>query len=41
MPSFPVELLPTIVASALVLGLLGGIDSLLTSLVADSLTGAP
>jgi len=39
MPSFPVELLPTIVASALVLALLGGIDSLLTSLVADSLTG--
>ncbi len=38
-PIFPLEMLPAMVASALVLALLGGIDSLLTSLVADSLTG--
>lgn len=38
-PIFPLEMLPTMAASALVLALLGGIDSLLTSLVADSLTG--
>jgi SulP family sulfate permease len=37
-PSFPLADLPQIVQAALVLALLGSIDSLLTSLVADSIT---
>lgn len=38
LPSFPVELFPSMLVSAVVLAVLGAIDSLLTSLVADSLT---
>ena len=38
LPSFPLAELPQIVQAALVLALLGSIDSLLTSLVADSIT---
>lgn len=37
-PSFPTEALPTLVQSAFVLALIGSIDALLTSPVADSLT---
>ncbi len=37
-PDFPIADLPQIVQAALVLALLGSIDSLLTSLVADSIT---
>jgi SulP family sulfate permease len=37
-PSFPLADLPTMVQAALVLALLGSIDSLLTSLVADTIT---
>lgn len=36
--SFPTALLPMMMKSALILAVLGGIDSLLTSLVADNLT---
>lgn len=39
MPMATLELFPTMMASAMVLAVLGSIDSLLTSLVADSLTG--
>jgi len=39
MPLFSMELLPTMFVNALMLAILGSIDSLLTSLVADSLTG--
>jgi len=38
LPAFELEQLPSMISSALVLGLLGSIDSLLTSLVADSMT---
>jgi sulfate permease, SulP family len=38
-PTFDISNLPEIVQPALILALLGSIDSLLTSLVADSLTG--
>lgn len=38
MPWFPIELLPKIVPMALALSVLGVIDSLLTSVVADSIT---
>jgi SulP family sulfate permease len=37
-PSIPLELLPGMIGSALILALLGTIDSLLTSLVADNIT---
>jgi SulP family sulfate permease len=37
-PAFPLDDLPQVVQAALVLALLGSIDSLLTSLVADSIT---
>jgi sulfate permease, SulP family len=38
LPTFSLEAMPSIVQSALVLALLGSIDSLLTSLVADNVT---
>lgn len=38
LPIFPIELLPDILKSALILAVLGSIDSLLTSLVADDIT---
>jgi SulP family sulfate permease len=38
LPSFKLKFLPTMIKSALVLALLGSIDSLLTSLVADNIT---
>ncbi|ABC22706.1 SulP family inorganic anion transporter [Rhodospirillum rubrum] len=41
LPSIDLGVLPSMIASALMLGLLGCIDSLLTSLVADTLTRVP
>ncbi|MBK1663674.1 sodium-independent anion transporter [Rhodospirillum rubrum] len=41
LPSVDLGVLPSMIASALMLGLLGSIDSLLTSLVADTLTRVP
>jgi SulP family sulfate permease len=38
LPAFELKFLPTMIKSALVLALLGSIDSLLTSLVADNIT---
>ncbi len=38
LPVFPLEAIPDIVSAALILALLGSIDSLLTSLIADSIT---
>lgn len=39
MPQIGLEALPSMIGSALILALLGSIDSLLTSLIADSVTG--
>ena len=41
LPTFSLEALPDMVKSALVLALLGSIDSLLTSLICDNLTKTP